>query len=291
MFFSRLKTFSFEPFSPSRAGPLAEFAGEPSRRAGEEVEATEGVALGTRGNDVLWVSGSATAKAGPGRDVIFLQNRTEGGEHDGGPGADTYVLAAGPAETEIEECLIFDFGSAPLRTRAGVAGDRVELTGFAQGTAQVIDRGNGQVEVVDETGATAVFRVETPAGRGLAFEEILPRVVFAEEPPATPVSRVSRQIPFGAKDETVAGTRSFEPFLGDTTAKRVEAGGGDDDIFYRAVANGGPYRFGDRDSGLERVIGFERLAGESLTPEEPASVLVGFEGYGFADGLDVPFLG
>ncbi|MEL6311497.1 MAG: hypothetical protein AAFQ17_03875, partial [Pseudomonadota bacterium] len=135
-------------------------------------------ARGSMFSDLL-IAGPGTERieAGMGRDVLFGTLGT-GVVHDGGRGGDTFVLTVEPGRNSaaIEECLIFDFGSAGLQSRTM---DSILLPDFSP-ESLVVDLGGGRVEVVDPNGTVARLHVMERDGTPVAFDVIQNAIAFGK---------------------------------------------------------------------------------------------------------------
>ncbi|MEO1531392.1 MAG: hypothetical protein AAFU72_04415 [Pseudomonadota bacterium] len=168
--------FEFNPNTLTR--PQANRLERISERFGTETFATSAEARGSMFSDLI-VAGPGTeqTEAGMGRDVL-VGTLGAGVVHDGGRGADTFVLTVEPGRdsAEIEECLIFDFGSAGLQSRTT---ETILLPDFSP-ESLVADLGGGRVEVVDADGTVARLHVMERDGTPVAFDVIREAIAFGD---------------------------------------------------------------------------------------------------------------
>ncbi|MEM9761601.1 MAG: hypothetical protein AAF968_03670 [Pseudomonadota bacterium] len=217
--------FEFNPqtLTRSQAGRFERI----SERFGAETFATSVEARGSMFSDLL-VAGPGTERmeAGRGRDVL-VGTLGAGVVHDGGPGADTFVLTVEPGRSsaEIEECLIFDFGSAGLQSRTA---DRILLPDFSPDSL-VVALGGGRVEVVDPSGTVARLHIMERDGAPVAFDVIQSAIAFGdtgEDVDVGPVLIIAEDVE-GAAVSTTA-SRDHVLLARQVQVADVELGRGDD---------------------------------------------------------------
>lgn len=206
---------------------------EISRRLGDEVVDPVSTTLkGSGFSDVIIGSeNTERIEAGRGNDVILISNDSQGVVYDGGLGADTYVVSTGvPPVSDIEDCYIFDIGGDSF----GSTRDRIILSDFASDST-VFDRGNGMVEVLDNTDGDFIsFNVERPDGAPVDFATIQNALIFAESPDTVEIRRPGTSPVIIAEDvegESVEGTSASDTIIFDGSVRSVNGGRGNDTLY------------------------------------------------------------